>query len=128
MGRAIRATAQNRDAARLMGVKVKRVYVIVLALASGLAGVAGIMLSSFKDVVPLMGQTPMLKAFIVIVLAGLGNMTGALYAALLIGMVEAAVKVLVADKWGFLAMLVVVVIAIIWRPAGLFGKHQIARQ
>ncbi len=128
MGRAIRATAQNRDAARLMGVKVKRVYVIVLALASGLAGVAGIMLSSFKDVVPLMGQTPMLKAFIVIVLAGLGNMTGALYAALLIGMVEAAVKVLFADKWGFLAMLVVVVIAIIWRPAGLFGKHQIARQ
>ena len=128
MGRAIRATAQNRDAARLMGVKVKRVYVIVLALASGLAGVAGIMLSSFKDVVPLMGQTPMLKAFIVIVLAGLGNMTGALYAALLIGMVEAAVKVLVADKWGFLAMLVVVVIAIIWRPAGLFGKRQIARQ
>ena len=128
MGRAIRATAQNRDAARLMGVKVKRVYVIVLGLASGLAGVAGIMLSSFKDVVPLMGQTPMLKAFIVIVLAGLGNMTGALYAALLIGMVEAAVKVLVADKWGFLAMLVVVVIAIIWRPAGLFGKHQIARQ
>ena len=128
MGRAIRATAQNRDAARLMGVKVKRVYVIVLALASALAGVAGIMLSSFKDVVPLMGQTPMLKAFIVIVLAGLGNMTGALYAALLIGMVEAAVKVLVADKWGFLAMLVVVVIAIIWRPAGLFGKRQIARQ
>ena len=128
MGRAIRATAQNRDAARLMGVKVKRVYVVVLALASALAGVAGIMLSSFKDVVPLMGQTPMLKAFIVIVLAGLGNMTGALYAALLIGMVEAAVKVLFADKWGFLAMLVVVVIAIIWRPAGLFGKHQIARQ
>ena len=128
MGRAIRATAQNRDAARLMGVKVKRVYVVVLALASALAGVAGIMLSSFKDVVPLMGQTPMLKAFIVIVLAGLGNMTGALYAALLISMVEAAVKVLFADKWGFLAMLVVVVIAIIWRPAGLFGKHQIARQ
>ena len=128
IGRAIRATAQNRDAARLMGVKVKRVYVIVLALASGLAGVAGIMLSSFKDVVPLMGQTPMLKAFIVIVLAGLGNMTGALYAALLIGMVEAAVKVLLADKWGFLAMLVVVVIAIIWRPAGLFGKRQVARQ
>ena len=48
MGRAIRATAQNRDAARLMGVKVKRVYVIVLALASALAGVAGIMLSSFR--------------------------------------------------------------------------------
>jgi branched-chain amino acid transport system permease protein len=128
MGRAIRATAQNRDAARLMGVPVRRVYVIVLALASGLAGVSGIMLSSFKDVVPLMGQAPMLKAFIVIVLAGLGNMPGALYAALLVGMVEATVKVLLADKYGFLAMLILVIAALIWRPAGLFGKRTIARQ
>lgn len=128
MGRAIRAVAQNRDAARLMGVPVRRVYVIVLALASALAAVSGIMLSSFKDVHPLMGDDPMLKAFIVIVLAGLGNITGALYAALLVGFVEAAVKVLWADKYGFTAILVLVILALIWRPAGLFGKTVVARQ
>ena len=70
----------------------------------------------------------MLKAFIVIVLAGLGNMTGALYAALLIGMVEAAVKVLLADKWGFLAMLSGGGRRTDLAPCRLFGKTQIARQ
>ena len=82
MGRAIRATAQNRDAARLMGGQGQAGLCHGARARERAAGVAGIMLTSFKDIVPLMGQTPMLKAFIVIVLAGLGNMTGALYAAL----------------------------------------------
>lgn len=127
-GRAIRAVAQNRDAARLMGVRVTNIYIAVLAMASALAGVSGIMLSSFKEVHPLMGGALMLKAFIVIVLAGLGNMTGALYAALLIGMVEATVKVLIADQYGFTAILILVILALIWKPAGIFGKTTVARQ
>ncbi|MDA0228549.1 MAG: branched-chain amino acid ABC transporter permease [Proteobacteria bacterium] len=127
-GRAIRAVAQNSDAARLMGVRVRNVYIAVLALASALAGVSGIMLSSFKDVHPLMGGALMLKAFIVIVLAGLGNLTGALYAALLIGMVEATVKVLIADQYGFTAILILVILALIWKPAGIFGRSTVARQ
>ena len=127
-GRAIRAVAQNSDAARLMGVRVRNVYIAVLALASALAGVSGIMLSSFKEVHPLMGGALMLKAFIVIVLAGLGNLTGALYAALLIGMVEATVKVLIADQYGFTAILILVILALIWKPAGIFGRSTVARQ
>lgn len=127
-GRAIRAVAQNRDAARLMGVRVTNIYIAVLALASSLAGVSGIMLSSFKEVHPLMGGALMLKAFIVIVLAGLGNLTGALYAALLIGMVEATVKVLIADQYGFTAILILVILALIWKPAGIFGQTTVARQ
>lgn len=127
-GRAVRAVAQNRDAARLVGVPVRRIYVMVLALGSGLAAVSGIMLSSFKDVHPLMGGDPMLKAFIVIVLAGLGNITGALYAALLVGMVEAAVKILIADKYGFASILILVILALIWKPAGIFGRSTVARQ
>jgi len=127
-GRAIRAVAQNRDAARLMGVRVTYIYIAVLAMASSLAGVSGIMLSSIKDIHPLMGGALMLKAFIVIVLAGLGNLTGALYAALLIGMVEATVKVLIADKYGFTAILILVIVALIWKPAGIFGRTTVARQ
>jgi branched-chain amino acid transport system permease protein len=127
-GRAIRAVAQDSDAARLMGVRVRNVYIAVLALASALAGVSGIMLSSVKDVHPLMGGALMLKAFIVIVLAGLGNLTGALYAALLIGMVEATVKVLIADQYGFTAILILVILALIWKPAGIFGRSTVARQ
>ena len=127
-GRAIRAVAQDRDAARLMGVQVRNVYITVLALASALAGVSGIMLSSFKEIHPLMGSALMLKAFIVIVLAGLGNLTGSLYAALLIGMVEATVKVLIADRYGFTAILILVIVALIWKPAGIFGRSTVARQ
>ncbi len=127
-GRAIRAVAQDSDAARLMGVRVRNVYITVLALASALAGVSGIMLSSFKEIHPLMGGALMLKAFIVIVLAGLGNLTGSLYAALLIGMVEATVKVLIADKYGFTAILILVILALIWKPAGIFGRRTVARQ
>ena len=127
-GRAIRAVAQDRDAARLMGVRVRNVYITVLALASALAGVSGIMLSSFKEIHPLMGGALMLKAFIVIVLAGLGNLTGSLYAALLIGMVEATVKVLIADKYGFTAILILVILALIWKPAGIFERSVVARQ
>ncbi|MDA0339909.1 MAG: branched-chain amino acid ABC transporter permease [Proteobacteria bacterium] len=127
-GRAVRATAQNRDAAQLMGVRVRRVYVAVLALASVLAAVSGIMLSSMKELMPLMGGEPLLKAFIVIILAGLGNVTGALYAAILVGLLEAAVQVLVGAQYGFPAILIFVILVLIWKPAGLFGRRTVARQ
>jgi branched-subunit amino acid ABC-type transport system permease component len=128
MGRAVRAVAQNRDGARLVGVPVRRVYVLVLGLASALAAVSGIMLSSIKDITPLMGGEPLLKAFIVIVLSGLGNVVGALYAALIVGMIESAVSVMLGAQYGFTAILLFVIFALLWRPAGIFGRAQTARQ
>ncbi len=128
IGRAIRAVAQNRDGAKLMGVPVARVYVQVLMLASMLAAVSGIMLSTITQIVPYMGNSPLLKAFIVICLAGLGNMVGALYAALLVGFIEAAASTLWAPQYGFPVILVVVILALVWRPEGLFGRVMVARQ
>ncbi|TIN59418.1 MAG: branched-chain amino acid ABC transporter permease, partial [Mesorhizobium sp.] len=64
MGRAIRATAQNRDAAQLMGVAVNRVYLQVLMLSGALAGICGVMVSSMTQLSPPLGNDPMLKAFI----------------------------------------------------------------
>ena len=128
MGRAVRAVAQNRDGARLVGVPVRRVYVLVLALASSLATVSGIMLSSIKDITPLMGGEPLLKAFIVIVLSGLGNVVGALYAALIVGVIESAVSVMLGAQYGFTAILLFVIFALLWRPAGIFGRTVTARQ
>jgi branched-subunit amino acid ABC-type transport system permease component len=81
MGRAIRATAQNRDAAQLMAVPVGRVFAQVLALAGIVAAVSGVMLSSLTTLAPTMGYDPMLKAFIICVIAGLGNVAGSCYAA-----------------------------------------------
>ncbi|MGD9535626.1 MAG: branched-chain amino acid ABC transporter permease [Alphaproteobacteria bacterium] len=128
MGRAVRAVAQNRDGARLVGVPVRRVYVLVLALASALATVSGVMLSSIKDITPLMGGEPLLKAFIVIVLSGLGNVVGALYAAVIVGIIESAVSVMLGAQYGFTAILLFVIFALLWRPAGIFGRAVTARQ
>ena len=99
MGRAIRATAQNSAAAQLMGVPVGRIFLQVFLIAGVLAAVSGTMLSSITTLSPTMGYDPMLKAFIVCVVAGLGNVYGALAASFMIGLIEAAVEFYLGVKY-----------------------------
>lgn len=127
MGRAIRATAQNRDAAQLMGVEVQTVYAMVLALSGALAGVSGIMVSSLTSLSPTMGGDPMLKAFIICVVAGLGNVYGTMAAAFILGLVEASSQYVFGTRFGFSTLLVLVIITLVWKPSGLFGRDQVER-
>lgn len=127
MGRAIRATAQSRDGALLMGVPVRLVFAQVLALGSLLAAVSGVMLSSITTLAPTMGYDPMLKAFIICVIAGLGNTLGALYAAFTLGVFEAAVQFLLGVRFGFPSLLVLVIVALVWRPEGVFSRRKAMR-
>jgi len=122
MGRAIRAVSQSRDAARLMGVPVNLVYFQVLVLSGALAALSGVMLSTITTLAPTMGYDPMLKAFIVCVVAGLGNIYGALYAAFALGIFEAAVSYFLGVRFGFPAMLLLIILVLIWRPYGVFGR------
>ncbi len=126
-GRAIRATAQNRDAAQLMGIRVGRVYAQVLAISGALAAVSGIMISSLSGLLPNMGGDPMLKAFVICVVAGLGNVYGAVFAAILLGLLESIIQYLFGVQYSFAILLVLVIAVLIWRPAGLFGKTQVVR-
>ena len=126
-GRAIRATAQNRDAAQLMGVRIGRIYAQVLALSAALAGLSGILLSSLSGLLPTMGGDPMLKAFVICVVAGLGQVQGAVLAALVLGLLEAAIQYLVGVQYAFAILLVLVVAVLIWRPNGLFGRRRVVR-
>lgn len=126
-GRAIRATAQHQRGAMLMGVPVGRVYIQVLMIAGALAATSGIMLSTITTLAPTIGYDPMLKAFIICVIAGLGNIQGALAAAFILGLFEAAVQYFFGVRFGFPALLVLVIIALIWRPYGVFGSHRQAR-
>ena len=128
VGRAIRATAQNRDAAQLMGVHINGVYAQVLALSGALAAVSGIMISSLAALSPTMGGDPMLKAFIICVVAGLGNTYGAVAAAIVIGLIEAAAQYELGVRFGFALLLLLVIAILIWRPSGVFGKGRIVRQ
>lgn len=127
MGRAIRATAQNRDAAQLMGVAVNKVYLQVLMLSGALAGVCGVMVSSMTQLSPPLGNDPMLKAFIMCVVAGLGNLPGAVAAAFGLALLEATVQYVAGARWGFPTLLFVVIAVLIWRPTGLFGRSEIRR-
>lgn len=127
MGRAIRATAQNRDAARLLGVPVDRVYLYVLMLSGAVAGACGLLLSAMVQLSPSLGNDPMLKAFIMCVVAGLGNLPGTVLVAFALALVEAWVQYAFGARWGFPTLLCVVVLVLIWRPEGLLGRVQVRR-
>lgn len=126
-GLAIRATAMNQEAAMLMGVKTSRTYLQVLIIAGMLAGAAGILISSLSTLSPDMGQNPAVRAFVICVVAGLGSVTGAGLAAIGLGLFEAAIQYYFGVRYGLPLMLGLVVIVLIWRPSGLFGKQEIVR-
>jgi len=127
LGRAIRATAQNREAAQLMGVRVGVVYAQVLALSGGLAAISGIMVSSLSGLLPNMGGDPMLKAFIICVVAGLGNVYGTVGTAIVLGLLEAGAQYVLGVRYSFALLLLLVIVVLIWRPYGLFGRRQVVR-
>jgi len=126
-GMAIRATAINREAATLMGVRTTRVYLQVMALAGAMAGAAGLMISSLSTLSPQMGGDPLLKAFVICVVAGLGNVWGAGISAFMLGLLEAAIQYYLGVRFGFPVMLMLVILVLIWRPQGLFGRETVVR-
>ncbi|WP_193175187.1 branched-chain amino acid ABC transporter permease [Oricola nitratireducens] len=126
-GMTIRATAMNREAAELMGVRTTRVYLQVMGLAGALAGAAGLMISSLTTLSPQMGGDPLLKAFVICVVAGLGNVWGAGICAFALGLLEATVQFEFGVRFGFPVMLLLVILVLVWRPQGLFGRERVVR-
>lgn len=126
-GLAIRATAMNREAAMLMGVRADITYLQVLAIAGLLAAAAGILISSLATLSPDMGANPLLRAFVICVVAGLGSVAGAGIAAIALGIFEAAIQYYFGVHFGFPMMLGLVIVVLIWRPAGLFGQQEVVR-
>ena len=132
LGRAIRATAQNRLGAELQGVDTKKIYAIVFGLGMGLAVAAGVLLIPLLSATPTLGTTFTNKAFIVTILGGLGSLPGAIGGGLLLGVVESvgsSVLPLIPalnnhfgsnyrDAYGLIIFLLVLLL----RPNGLFGR------
>jgi branched-chain amino acid transport system permease protein len=123
-GRAMRATAQNADAALVCGVDVDRARLIAFALGAALAGAAGTLAAFMYTVYPEMGRTFMLKAFAVIVLGGMGSFPGALLGALLLGLVEAYAAYFTTTQIAEAVIYLVLVLALLLRPSGLFGLSE----
>jgi branched-chain amino acid transport system permease protein len=126
LGRAIRAVAQNADSCTLVGIDVRRIYLVTFGLGTALAGVAGLLLATIFSFNPSSGSSELLKSFVVVVLGGLGSISGVAIAALIVATVEVfAILVLPAyltTAVGFLLLVIVLVV----RPGGLFGQRVLA--
>jgi branched-chain amino acid transport system permease protein len=124
LGIAIRATAQNSNAARLMGVNIDAIYALTFVIGSALAGVGGVLYGTIFAVFPLMGALPTLKAFAIIIMGGMGSIRGAIVAGLILGISEtlggAYVSMDYKNAIGFLIVIVVLLVI----PQGLFGTRQ----
>jgi len=123
-GKAIRATAQNWEAASLMGIDIHKVYLLAFALGAALAGVAGILVTVNYSIQPAMGLGWTMKALIVMVLGGLGNIPGALLGGLILGVTESATSFFISSNYREVAGLVLFLLVLIFRPQGLFWAKE----
>jgi branched-subunit amino acid ABC-type transport system permease component len=114
-GMAIRAVAQDLDAARLMGVPVRKLYPLTMGLASALAGIAGVFLGGLYFAYPQAGDLPLLEALIVVIFGGLGSLPGTVYAAYVIGLIQATAEVLVGTTWSLPILYGVILLVLIIR-------------
>jgi branched-chain amino acid transport system permease protein len=118
-GKAIRATSQHRELAQVCGINVRRIDCITFALASGLAGVGGSLVSIMFSIFPEMGRGYVFKSFLVIVLGGAGNYPGALLGGLILGVVEGLTSLLLSAQLSEVIAYVLLVLLLLLRPTGL---------
>lgn len=123
-GRALRAVGQDREAARLMGMDDSKLYNVALGLSAIFAGVAGTLLTPFYFIFPSVGEAFLLKAFVIVILGGLGSIPGALLGGLLIGIFEAVVGIFTKVTHAELLLYVVFILVLRFRPAGLMGLER----
>ncbi|MDR7535565.1 MAG: branched-chain amino acid ABC transporter permease [Armatimonadota bacterium] len=122
-GRAIRAVAEDWEAALLVGIDLRRAYLLAFALGSGLAGAAGTLVAVGYSINPGIGLEWTLKALIVVVLAGLGSMPGTLAGGLLLGAAESGSALVIGGVYREVVALALFVLVLMVRPQGLFGRR-----
>lgn len=125
IGRRIRATAEDRDAAQMCGIAVDRIYLTTFCLGIGSLGLVAPLLAPFYDVSPSIGLGFTLNAFIIVVLGGLGNFIGALVGGLLIGLVEALGGLYTNGSMPFLFTYGIFVVILLFRPTGIMGRARL---
>lgn len=121
VGAAMRATFQQADAASLVGIPIDRVHAITFGLGAGLAALGGALLGAIFFVHPTMGGTATLKAFIVVILGGLGSVGGSMAGGLILGLAE-SLGTLVSSAYKDAIGFVLVIIILLYRPDGLFKR------
>jgi branched-chain amino acid transport system permease protein len=123
IGKAMRATAQDAEAARMMGVEVDKVVMMAFFLGSALAGAGGLIFGLYYNFTSfIIGFTAGLRAFTAAVLGGIGNVPGAMVGGVLIGLIEAMASQFIAAAWADVIIFSILVLVLVFKPAGLFGR------
>lgn len=124
IGKSIRAAAQNREAARIVGIEIGNVYAITFAICIALTAAAGMLVSPTQAIYPFMGGPFTLKAFAITAMSGLGSIPGALMGGLVLGLIEVFIATYVpgvGTNLGIVSSFVILVLVLVTRPQGLFG-------
>lgn len=123
IGLAIRATAQSKDLAAACGVRARHVHAVAFGIGAALAGAAGMMLATMYAVYPDMGLEYSIRAFVIIILGGLGSMPGVFAGAILLGLVESFGSFIIGALPATIIPFAVILVVLLWRPAGLMGAR-----
>ena len=123
-GQAMLAVSEDKGAAQLMGINVDGTIALTFAIGSGLAAVAGVLLcSAYPSLTPYTGSMPGIKAFVAAVFGGIGSIPGALVGGILLGIIEIFGKAYISSQMADAIVFAVLIVVLLVRPAGLFGKN-----
>ena len=124
MGKAMRAVSEDRDAAELMGISVNKTITITFAIGSALAAVTSVFFgATYTYIKPTTGSMPGIKAFTAAVFGGIGSIPGAMLGGILLGLIEQLSKVYISTLWSDAVVFGVLVLVLVFKPAGLLGKR-----
>lgn len=122
LGAVVRAAAYDKDMSASLGIPVSRVYALTFAFGVALAGIAGVLLAPIYSVFPTMGRDFVLIAFSVVIIGGMGSIKGAVLAGLLLTQVQSLSSLFISPVWNDTLLFGIMVLVLMWRPQGLFGK------
>lgn len=123
-GRAMRAVAQDTETALIQGIRINKIYPLAFGMSVALAALAGALMAPIFSVSPFIGLTPMLKAFIVVILGGLGSVPGAVLGGLLLGLIESLTATAFGSLVSDILQLLLVILILLARPSGLLGQRE----
>ena len=125
-GLALRALIQERTASALVGINMQRIFLVSFSLGFALAALAGGLVSMYEQILPFMGFPYTISAFVIIILGGLGNLTGSLVAGMLLGFMETFGIALTGPNFRSILIYGVLILILLFRPQGLFGGRRVS--
>ena len=123
MGMAMRAVSEDPEVSSLQGINTRRIHWIAFGLGSTLAAVAGCLMGTLLSIVPSMGFVATMKAFMIVIMGGLGSVVGALVGGLILGFIDSFLTTLISADVAYIMGFLVIFVVLVFRPSGLFGQQ-----